>query len=187
MTLRGIAATGSSGRSRANRLKLAALVACLLLFVFAGKLYAGSSWRGGFRGQGGSLASGRRDSDAASGSNTKTRDKTNDKSYVLVIDCGSSGTRMNAFEFDVVAATTGGMPREAGPRVAVPTWIPSAAAPEEYAPPGTLAALRAQEADWGGCARRRRTSLWALGGRRWTRCRGCRSRHPWGSRRSPRR
>ncbi len=145
VTLRGIAATGSSGRSRANRLKLAALVACLLLFVFAGKLYAGSSWRGGFRGQGGSLASSRRDSDAASGSNTKTRDKTNDKSYVLVIDCGSSGTRMNAFEFDVVAATTGGMPREAGPRVAVPTWIPSAAAPEELIPKRSTETRRAYQ------------------------------------------
>lgn len=142
-TSRGTAAIGSSSStsssgSRKRRGRLA-LGTCLLLFllVVAGKLYAARGWRRGHTGHGGSLvgSNSRKDSGAAA----------DNKSYVLVIDCGSSGTRMNAFEFNVGSAVGGGTRPFGGPRVVVPTWIPSSAAPGDLIPKRSTETRRAYQ------------------------------------------
>jgi hypothetical protein len=105
-----------------------------VLLVWAGKLYAAGSWRGGHR-EGGGLAAG--------GSVSLL-----EKSYVLVIDCGSSGTRMNAFEFDV-GGSNGAMKartaRDGARLVAVPAWIPASAAPAELIPRRSTETRRAYQ------------------------------------------
>ena len=138
------------------RASLAMLGICLILLVFAGKLYVAD--RGASRGTTGSLLGGR-------GSALETRDKK----YVLVIDCGSSGTRMNAFEFDVqnvgmVTPSSSGTERgdgagelnrgeavrrdegtRVGSPISVPRWIPSSAAPARLIPKRSTETRRAYQ------------------------------------------
>lgn len=121
-----------------NKVTVVLLAVCLVVLVFAGKLYvSGHGHRGALttRGSRGSQTS----ADAA------TVEIGGSKSYVLVIDCGSSGTRMNAFEFDATWNSRTSLPSSQSPSLTVPTWIPSGRAPAHLIPKRSTETRRAYQ------------------------------------------
>ena len=132
----GTAPPGSAAAVRSrlfgNKRAMTVLATCLaLVSLFLFVIFLGSSssasWSSGW-------ARGRRDGGASlplrGGGGTPRR------SYVLVIDCGSSGTRMNAFEIGRSSST-------GGPRV--PVVIPSSAAPAHLIPKRSTETRRAYQ------------------------------------------
>ena len=130
----GTAPPGSAAAARSrlfgNKRAMTVLATCLaLVSLFLFVIFLGSSPSSASSASSG-WARGRREGEAS------LLVPEERHSYVLVIDCGSSGTRMNAFEIGRSSST-------GGPRV--PVVIPSSAAPAHLIPKRSTETRRAYQ------------------------------------------